>query len=55
MVMRAPSALKIKEAALFSSRASATALEQASTSSLGTLGRTFSKLRGANLRGFARD
>ena len=48
LMMSAPSALKINEAALLSSRASATALEHASTSSFGTLGRTLSKLQ-ANL------
>ncbi len=44
--MSVASALNMKFAALFSSRASATALEHASMMSLDSLGRTFSRLKG---------
>jgi hypothetical protein len=42
--MSVASALKMKDAALLSSRAEATALENASVMSWGTLGRTLSRL-----------
>ncbi len=44
MAMSVASALKMKDAALLSSRAEATALENASVMSWGTLGRTLSRL-----------